>query len=86
MRAHQANGQYFATETQPFMLFGPTSDGADALPVPFDLPADIKMGDWIEFGMLGAYSLANRTAFNGLLPDTMVNISGPATPPKTTLS
>jgi len=81
VRAHRAEGREFDTETQPFKLFGPTCDGADALHVPFDLPADIQIGDWIEFGMLGAYSLANRTSFNGFYPETMVEINGPATPP-----
>jgi len=32
---------------------------------PFTLPADIKAGDYIEIGMLGAYGTAMRTAFNG---------------------
>lgn len=80
VRTHRADGQGFKAENRPFMLFGPTCDGADALPVPFDLPADIKVGDWIEFGMLGAYSLANRTAFNGFYPEAMVEITGTTTP------
>ena len=29
------------------------------------LPADIKAGDYIEIGMLGAYGCAMRTGFNG---------------------
>ena len=32
---------------------------------PFDLPADIRVGDYIEIGMLGAYGAAMKTAFNG---------------------
>ena len=32
---------------------------------PFQLPADIKAGDYIEIGMLGAYGAAMKTAFNG---------------------
>ena len=32
---------------------------------PFLLPADIKAGDYIEIGMLGAYGAAMKTAFNG---------------------
>lgn len=81
VRAVRADDEAFSTEMRPFKLFGPTCDGADALPVPFDVPADIQVGDWIEFGMLGAYSLANRTAFNGFFPNAMVEISGAATPP-----
>ena len=33
--------------------------------VPFALPGDVKAGDWIEIGMLGAYGAAMKTAFNG---------------------
>jgi ornithine decarboxylase len=29
------------------------------------LPADVKAGDYIEIGMLGAYGCAMRTGFNG---------------------
>src|SRR3546814_14908951 len=36
---------------------------------PFFLPADIKAGDFIEIGMLGAYGCAMRTTFNGLGAD-----------------
>ena len=32
---------------------------------PFHLPADVREGDWIEIGQLGAYGGCLRTAFNG---------------------
>ena len=32
---------------------------------PFELPADVGTGDYIEVGMLGAYGCAMRTQFNG---------------------
>ena len=63
-------------ETASFRLFGPTCDGSDALPEPFDLPADIRPGDHIEFGRIGAYSLAGRTRFNGFYSDNVVTITG----------
>jgi len=67
---------------RPMHLYGPTCDSLDVLPAPFPLPQDIRAGDWIEFGMLGAYSLSMRTAFNGFYPDTMVEIADPgALPP-----
>jgi len=64
----------FSSETRTFKVFGPTCDSLDVLPRPFELPADIRTGDWVEFGMLGAYSNAMRTRFNGFYPDTMVEI------------
>ncbi len=48
-----------------FVFFGPTCDSADRMAGPFSLPADIRSGDWIEIGQLGAYGACLRTAFNG---------------------
>jgi ornithine decarboxylase len=48
-----------------FELFGPTCDSADRMRGPFLLPDDIREGDWIEIGQLGAYGACLRTAFNG---------------------
>jgi ornithine decarboxylase len=48
-----------------FALFGPTSDSADRMRGPFRLPADMREGDWIELGQLGAYGACLRTGFNG---------------------
>jgi ornithine decarboxylase len=48
-----------------FSFYGPTCDDADYMKGPFMLPADMKAGDYIEIGMLGAYGCAMRTGFNG---------------------
>lgn len=48
-----------------FSFYGPTCDDMDYMAGPFELPADIQAGDYIEVGMLGAYGCAMRTAFNG---------------------
>lgn len=48
-----------------FSFYGPTCDDMDHMRGPFELPADIKAGDYIEIGQLGAYGQAMRTAFNG---------------------
>jgi ornithine decarboxylase len=48
-----------------YSFFGPTCDSADAMRGPFHLPADVREGDWIEVGQLGAYGGCLRTAFNG---------------------
>jgi ornithine decarboxylase len=49
----------------PFKLFGPTCDSMDAAAGPFMLPMDIREGDYVELGMLGAYSTVMGTRFNG---------------------
>ena len=51
--------------TEDFSLYGPTCDDADYMEGPFALPADIKAGDYVEVGMLGAYGAAMKTDFNG---------------------
>ncbi len=48
-----------------FSFYGPTCDDLDRMAGPFDLPADVGPGDYIEIGMLGAYGCAMRTGFNG---------------------
>jgi len=52
-------------EATEFAFYGPTCDDADYMEGPFLLPSDIKAGDYIEIGMLGAYGAAMRTGFNG---------------------
>lgn len=58
-------GSQAKTGGTAFDLFGPTCDSIDSMPGPHWLPADIQEGDWIEFGMMGAYSNALATRFNG---------------------
>jgi ornithine decarboxylase len=48
-----------------FSFYGPTCDDLDHMAGPFELPADVGPGDYIEVGMLGAYGCAMRTGFNG---------------------
>ncbi|HEY6049127.1 MAG TPA: type III PLP-dependent enzyme [Sphingomicrobium sp.] len=48
-----------------FSFYGPTCDDLDRMAGPFELPADVAAGDFIEIGMLGAYGCAMRTGFNG---------------------
>jgi ornithine decarboxylase len=57
-----------------FKVYGPTCDSNDVLGAPFTLPEDVQEGDWIEVGMMGAYSLSMRTAFNGFHTDNIVAI------------
>jgi ornithine decarboxylase len=48
-----------------FRFYGPTCDSMDSMPGPYLLPSDVREGDWIEIGMLGAYGVAMQTRFNG---------------------
>jgi ornithine decarboxylase len=60
-----------------FALFGPTCDSADRMRGPFRLPADMREGDWIELGQLGAYGACLRTQFNGFGRIEQVEVADP---------
>jgi len=57
-----------------FKVYGPTCDSNDVLGAPLALPGDVQEGDWIEIGMMGAYSLSMRTQFNGFYADQIVSL------------
>ena len=59
-RIHDNDGNF-----SDFTVWGPTCDSYDVLPQIFTLPSDIDEDDWIEFGLMGAYTQASLTPFNG---------------------
>jgi len=61
-------------ELRPFEFFGPTCDSADRMRGPFLLPKDVREGDWIEIGQLGAYGSALRTSFNGFEAASLIEV------------
>ena len=58
-----------------FQFYGPTCDSLDYMKGPFLLPNNIKEGDYIELGQLGAYGLTFRTKFNGFYSDKIVELN-----------
>lgn len=60
---------------EPFGFFGPSCDSLDVMDGPFLIPGDVKEGDWIEIGQLGAYGICLRTAFNGFDRAGLVEVS-----------
>ncbi|MGC2203598.1 MAG: hypothetical protein WA633_26065 [Stellaceae bacterium] len=60
-----------------FALYGPTCDSADRMHGPFRLLADMREGDWIELGQLGAYGACLRTGFNGFGRGEVVEVADP---------
>lgn len=48
-----------------FSFYGPTCDTLDFMQGPFMLPADVREGDYLEIGQLGAYGRTMATRFNG---------------------
>jgi ornithine decarboxylase len=63
----EQDGEAFEVEgpLKPYRFYGPTCDSIDHMPGPFWLPEDVREGDYIEIGMLGAYGVAMNTRFNG---------------------
>lgn len=63
------------TAMTAFSFYGPTCDDLDHMTGPFLLPDDVKAGDYIEIGMLGAYGCAMRTKFNGFGAESIAVVS-----------
>jgi len=68
------NGRMTSKKLTSFSLYGPTCDSSDYMKGPFVLPNNLKEGDYIEVGQLGAYSLTFRTKFNGFYSDKIFEV------------
>jgi len=69
------NGRMASKKLTAYSLFGPTCDSIDYMKGPFVLPNNLKEGDYIEIGQLGAYSLTFRTKFNGFYSDEIFEVN-----------
>ena len=69
-----SNGRVKSKKLTSFSFFGPTCDSLDYMNGPFLLPNNIKEGDYIELGQLGAYGLTFRTKFNGIYSDQIFEL------------
>jgi len=70
-----SNGKIHSKKMTAFNFFGPTCDSLDYMKGPFLLPNNIKEGDYIELGQLGAYGITFRTQFNGFFSDQVVELN-----------
>ena len=70
-----SNGRVQSKKLTSFSFFGPTCDSLDYMKGPFLLPNNIKEGDYIELGQLGAYGLTFRTKFNGFYSDEIYELN-----------
>ena len=69
------NGRIKSKKITAFQFYGPTCDSLDYMKGPFLLPNNVKEGDYIELGQLGAYGLTFRTKFNGFYSDTIIELN-----------
>ena len=72
VKLHRRNVHIHSDNVTPFSFFGPTCDTMDFMKGPFYLPEDIKEGDYIEIGQLGAYGRTLATSFNGFKPEAEI--------------
>ena len=68
------NGRVVSKKITAFNFYGPICDSLDYMKGPFLLPNNIKEGDYIELGQLGAYGTTFRTKFNGFYSDTIYQV------------
>ncbi len=68
------SGRIISKKLTSFDFYGPTCDSMDYMKGPFILPNNIKEGDYIELGQLGAYGLTFRTQFNGYYSDSIYEV------------
>ena len=68
------NGRVVSKKLTAFNFYGPTCDSLDYMRGPFLLPNNIKEGDYIELGQLGAYGTTFRTKFNGFYSDAVYQV------------
>lgn len=69
------DGEPVSEGLRPYRFYGPTCDSIDYMPGPFMMPDDIREGDYVEIGLLGAYGSAMRTQFNGFYSDETVVVA-----------
>tara|TARA_B100000686_G_scaffold87811_1_gene94555 strand:+ start:3477 stop:4655 length:1179 start_codon:yes stop_codon:yes gene_type:complete len=69
-----SNGRITSKKLTSYSFYGPTCDSIDFMKGPFVLPNNLKEGDYIEIGQLGAYSLTFRTKFNGFYSDKIFEV------------
>ena len=69
------NGRNQSKKLTAFNFYGPTCDSMDFMKGPFLLPNNIKEGDYMELGQLGAYGLTFRTKFNGFYSDKIFELA-----------
>ena len=68
------NGRMASKKLTSYSLYGPTCDSSDYMQGPFVMPNNLKEGDYIEIGQLGAYSLTFRTKFNGFYSNEIYEV------------
>ncbi|KAF8895861.1 ornithine decarboxylase [Gymnopilus junonius] len=75
------NGSFHLTEDQPKELssvWGPTCDSIDCVSEKTALPSALRVGDWLGFDNMGAYTVCAASQFNGFEVSKVIYTAGGA--------
>lgn len=62
------NGSFHVPASEPICtssVWGPTCDSIDCVCTKVELPASLRVGDWLGFDNMGAYTVCAASQFNG---------------------
>lgn len=63
-------------EKQVCSLWGPTCDSIDCVSPKITLPFGLRVGDWLGFDNMGAYTICAATQFNGFEISNVIYTTG----------
>jgi len=73
------NGSFHVTANEPMVscsIWGPTCDSMDRVCVNAELPLGLRVGDWLGFDDMGAYTICAASRFNGFELSNVMYTSG----------
>ena len=63
-------------EKQRCSIWGPTCDSIDCVSTKTTLPSGLRVGDWLGFDNMGAYTICAASQFNGFELSNVVYTTG----------
>lgn len=73
------NGSFHVPPSEPQMLssvWGPTCDSIDCVSPKTTLPSGLRVGDWLGFDNMGAYTICAASQFNGFELSNVIYTTG----------
>jgi len=73
------NGSFHVASSEPLApssVWGPTCDSIDCVCPITQLPSALRVGDWVAFDDMGAYTVCAASQFNGFEVSKVVYTSG----------
>jgi len=73
------NGSFHISPGEPMdtsSIWGPTCDSIDCVCPSIALPSGLRVGDWLAFDNMGAYTMCASSQFNGFAQSQVTYTSG----------